>query len=89
MRIELDNNYIVKRMDENNLTLCQVVERTKQDTGDIYQDDKVIGYYNSIQSALKGYVKYSLRGKDFTKVEQVIKDIELLHEEINQLKINI
>lgn len=86
MRIELENNYVVKRLDDNNLVLCQVVERTKKDTNEKYQDDKVIGYYQSIQSALKGYVKYSTRLSDYTDIKQVLEHLDSIHNEIANLK---
>ena len=98
--IKINDEYYIEA-DTNNYMLKQVhyVEKInhKSDGTDeslgIYRQDLVIGYYATIDMALKGYLKHKSRDivskKDFESIQEYLKYIEKLDKELDKLKLNI
>ena len=84
MRLEFDDFTI--ESDEQNYTLNRKGVRGKdaKDAGAVYES--VIGYYGTLQSAFKGYLKHSLRRNTgaVKTVEDLINRLEALDKKIDE-----
>jgi protein tyrosine/serine phosphatase len=76
MRLQLDKEYGIKRLDPNNLCVYKIVTRENKETNELYEEDKVLGFYASLKASLIGYAKHSTRECDVKTVEELIKIIE-------------
>ena len=85
MNVKLDNIFSVKRFDANNLALVEEVSRTKKDSDEKYLDDKVHGYYSTLEGALRGYHKHKVKQSDCKSLEEVIELLEIVHRTITEL----
>ena len=85
MYLELDEEFVVKTLDPNNLGLCQKVVRKNKDTKEDYEDLKVIGYYGTLEVALKGYLKYKIRFSEVDTADRLIELIENVNKTISAL----
>lgn len=85
MRLELNDGYIIKTLDQYNLVLCKSVVRTKQDSGETYIDEKVLGYYNSLYTALNSYCKKRVTESEAEGVEEIMKLLLEIKEEVSKV----
>ena len=85
MYLELDEEFVIQTFDANNLTLCQKVVRTKKDTKEKYDDLKVIGYYGTLEVALRGYLKYKIRFSEVDTADRLMELIENVNKTISAL----
>ena len=83
MEIRLDYKYVITT-DENNFTLCQIkIKGTdSENAGDEYFVS--VGYYGNLNSALSGYLKYSLK-----KDSETVKSIDDLFKRLDEIETNI
>ena len=83
MEIRLDDKYVITA-DENNFTLCQIkIKGTdSENAGDEYFVS--VGYYGNLNSALSGYLKYSLK-----KDSETVKSIDDLFKRLDEIETNI
>lgn len=85
MRIELGNFYI--ESDDQNYTLykIQVKSEKSEDVGGTY--DVSLGFYGTLQMALKGYLKHSLRRdtKEIKTVEELLLKINDIENKIDKV----
>ena len=76
--------------DENNFTLNRLVTKGEksEDAGGTYLTTS--GYYGTLQMALKGYLKHSLRknSEDVNTVEGLLKRLDELEANILNVKID-
>lgn len=86
MKIQLDKEYGIKRLDANNLVVYKLVERTKKEDKSKYMDEEVLGFYSTLQVALKGYVKHSTRNCDCQSVAELLEKLEEINLAIKNIK---
>lgn len=89
--IKINDEYYIEA-DTNNYMLKQVhFVKTKE--GKEERQDLTIGYYATIDVALKGYLKHKSRDivskKDFESIDKYLKYIEKLDKELDKLNLNI
>lgn len=88
MKIELDGQYYLET-DESNFTLKELKvkgDKSKKG-GDTYFI--TVGYYGTLQSVLKAYLKYAIRnstygGKEISTIEELIVKIESIESKIDK-----
>ena len=87
MRVMLDERYGIGS-DENSFVLFEVKVKGKdsKDVGGVY--DVTIGYYGSLEQALQGYVRNSLRRNDeINHLKELVNAIDKLNKTIKDIKI--
>lgn len=86
MYINLDETYIIKS-DENNYILCElrVASDSAKNAGEIVE--KTIGYYGTIQAALRGYTKISTRQPNQDGYKELIQKLDAIEQAILKVKI--
>lgn len=89
--IKINDEYYIDA-DTNCYTLKQVhYAKTKE--GEEIRQDLVIGYYATIDIALKGYLKHKSRDivskNDFESIDKFLKYIQKLDKELNELKLDV
>lgn len=85
MKLELDNEFFIES-DENNFTLFK-----KGITGDKAKNPgketiKTIGFYGTLQSALRGYTKHSLRLLENENVQDILDKLNSIEAIILKIK---
>lgn len=87
MRLELEENYVIKTLDQYNLGICRATERINKDTGETYIEEKVLGYHSTLYGALNSYLKKRVIESEAEDVNEIIKLLTEIKEEIsNTLK---
>lgn len=86
MRVMIDDRIGFKKLDDNNLVVFESVMRTKKECGTEYQDDKILGYYGTLEACLNGCIKYSLKSECYKELQDVITKIDELKIVICNLK---
>ena len=86
MYINLDENYIIKS-DENNYILCElrVASDSAKNAGETIE--KTVGYYGTIQAALKGYAKISTRQPNQDGYKELLQKLDAIEQAILKVKI--
>ena len=86
MYIKLDENYIIKS-DENNYILSElkVASESAKNAGEIVE--KTIGYYGTIQQALRGYAKISTRQPNQDGYKELLQKLDAIEQAILKVKI--
>ena len=85
MRLELKENYVIKTLDQYNLGICKATERTNKESGETYIDEKVLGYYNSLYTALNSYCKKRVTESEAEGVEEIMKLLLEIKEEVSKV----
>ncbi len=70
MNIKIDNNYSLKS-DPRNVVL---IENKVSEKGTEYES--TIGYYGTVESALKGYLKHKNNTSEATSINQLLNEIK-------------
>lgn len=84
MILKIDSDYIITS-DENNFILSNVYLSGDKSKNPGEEKVKTIGYYGSLESALNGYVKISLRNLEGDLLN-VINKLDELKESIKGIK---
>ena len=86
MYINLDETYIIKS-DENNYILCElrVASDSAKNAGETIE--KTVGYYGTIQQALKGYAKISTRQPNQDGYKELLQKLDAIEQAILKVKI--
>ena len=86
MKLQLDGQYFIKT-DENNFILCEVkwYGEDSKNYGDCF--DFTVGYYGTMELALKGFLKHAIRnatygGQEIKTVEEMLAKLESINEKI-------
>lgn len=85
MYLELDEEFVIKTLDPNNLGLCQKIVKKNKETNEEYDDLKIIGYYGTLEVALKGYLKYKIRFSEVDTADRLMELIENVNKTISAL----
>ena len=86
MKIMIDNIYGICS-DENNYILCElkVASESAKNAGEIVE--KTVGYYGTIQAALKGYAKISTRQPNQDGYKELLQKLDAIEQAILKVKI--
>ena len=86
--IKINNEYYIDG-ETNNFILKQVHYAENKETGEKKRQDLIIGYYGTVDIALKGYLKHRSReivhNKDFESIKEYLKYIEKLDKELEEI----
>lgn len=89
--IKINDEYYIDA-DANTYMLKQV-HYVKTKEGEEKRQDATIGYYSTVDIALKGYLKHKSREivnkKEFENISEYLSYIEKLDKELKELKLNI
>lgn len=86
--IKLTDKYYI-HAERSQYILCELSKREDPETGEIEDDRRIIGYYATIASLLKGFKSYLLRKKiaeyQITTIDELIKEVQRLNDEESKL----
>ena len=86
--IKINDEYYING-ETNDFVLKQVHYAENKETGEKTRQDFVIGYYATVDIALKGYLKHKSRKivheKDFESIKDYLKYIEKLDKELKEI----
>ncbi|WP_419749321.1 hypothetical protein [Terrisporobacter petrolearius] len=82
--MKISDKYKIISTDDKNVTIQEKVVTEKED-GSVKTSWKVIGYYGSINSALKGIVRKEINGTGLKNFNTVCEKIEELNEYIDEV----
>ncbi len=87
--LKIDNNYGISA-DSNSYSLIRMQDSTNKDTGETKEVQINLGYYTSIESALKGYIKAEIRkdiaNEDIREIKELIKKVQELEKTVENFK---
>lgn len=85
--LKINDEYYIEG-ETNDFILKQVHYAEKKDTGEKVRQDLVIGYYATVDIALKGYLKHKgreiIQKKDFESIKEYLDYIKKLDEEMKK-----
>lgn len=67
-----------------NVTLSRKRKRKKKDTGEVYEDWEVAGYFATVENALKELVRQKVRDTELKEVKTVLAEISKTYKMIEQ-----
>lgn len=79
MNIKIDKDYSIKS-DLRNVIL---VEKRISEKGELY--DNNLGYYATVQGALKGYLRVKTNLSDATTIQELLSDIRRIEKTIENV----
>ena len=89
--VKINNDYYIDA-DSNSYMLKQVKYAVNK-KGEKERADGTIGYYTTIETALKGYLKHQSRDivskQVFNSIQEYLKYIQKLDKELAQLKLDV
>ncbi len=85
MNIKIDENYSLKSDDRNVILIENKVVQDGKNKGKEYEEN--IGFYPTVQAAMKGYLRLQTNKSDATTIKELIADVERIEKTIeNTLK---
>ena len=85
MKLELDNNFYIES-DESNFVLYKKSITSDKSKTPGKETVKPLGFYGTLQSALRGYVKYSTRLIENENVNQILEKLNSIESIILKIK---
>ena len=82
--MKINDKYKVIATDEKNVTIQEKVVTEKED-GTIKTSWKVVGYYSTVNAALKGLIRKEINGTGLKSFKTVCEKIEELYEYIDEM----
>lgn len=84
MNIKLSDNLRIKRYDAMNIIIEQDVIRKKKETEEEYIDQQILGYYPTVESALRGVINKGLLESKVNTLEEYINDIRRIKDDLKR-----
>ena len=85
MKLELDKEFFIES-DENNFTLYKKGVTSDKAKVQGVETIKPLGYYGTLQNALRGYVKYSTRLIENENVQEILDKLNSIEAIILKIK---
>ena len=86
MKIMIDDTYGICS-DENNYVLFEMKTKTEKSKSAGEQVESNVGYYGTIQQALKGYAKISTRQPNQDGYKELLQKLDAIEQAILKVKI--
>lgn len=86
MRLMIDEKIGISS-DENNFILFEIKVRGKDSKEAGAEFESTLGYYGTLQAALKGYAKYSVRHSDVKGMKELMAQLDAIEKAIINVKV--
>jgi|GEM_PF-3159406 len=83
MNIKIDENYSLKSDDRNVMLVENKVKQEGKNIGEPYEN--TIGYYGSVQAALKAYARLKTNLSEATSIKELLADVKRIDKKIEEV----